>query len=277
MTVTSARPRPTIDKWASEPFPVLRTTRAKVMLFLLGAPALLPIIFMARSIVTLNGNTTHVAGNDVFGTGGILLLFVMLSVTPLRTLTRRQWFVPLRRWYGIAMAFSIFLDAILASNDTAFNGGPVAELAGHTFLLVGLTMTLLLVPLCVQGIWNKWSQKQLGKYWKPVQQYGTYGIWGLLGLHLALLEGLLPDDEPAPYNVLHQRVYQYLSLSVLMIVLRIPPVRRWVRAKQQEGRSWKIYASLGPLFLLFLAAFVLLVNELIFKGAAAASLNPIDD
>jgi DMSO/TMAO reductase YedYZ heme-binding membrane subunit len=276
-----------IDIWSSGQFPVLRTSRQKVLLWLLGAPALLPLVFMlpgtVQALATGNGNTPHQAGNDVLGTGGALLLFAMLAITPLRTLTRRQWFVPLRRWYGIVFAFNIFVDAIMASNDTAFNGPVGAKLAEHSFLLLGVTMTLLLIPLCVMGIWNKWSMKQLGTYWKPIQKYGTYAIWGLLAVHLMLLEGFGPSHadqvgpDSFPYYVLHQRVYEYLSCSALMLTLRVPSVRRWVRARQNAGETRRAWLAIAPLVLLFLLACVFLVNELFYKGIAAFTLNPIND
>ncbi len=273
----------TIDKWSTGPSPYIRTTRARVMLFVFGAPALLPIAFMFRSVVTGNTSTFHGAGNDVLGTGGALLLFAMLAVTPLRTLTRRQWFVPLRRWYGVVFALDIFLDAGLASTDPAFNGGPVAELAGHTFLVIGVTMTLLLVPLWVQGVWNQWSMHQLGTHWKPVQRYGTFAVWGLLGLHLMLLEGFgLKTHDPFgpdrfPFDLFHQRFYDYLGCSALLLALRLPPVRRWVRARQDAGETWKVWLAISPLVIVFLLAYGYFINELVYKGVAAYNLNPIND
>jgi len=258
--------------------PVLRTSRQKVILWLFGAPALLPVIFMAPSLLTLNGRVAHQSGNDVLGTGGALLMFTMLAVTPLRRLTGQQWFVPLRRWYGVIFAFDIFLDAIAASNDTAFNGGPVAELAGHSFLLMGLAMTLLLIPLCIMGIWNKRTFRQLGRYWKPVQQYGTYAVWSILGLHLMLLEGFgLGHGERFPLGLLHQRFYEYLGCSALMVTLRLAPVRSWVRDRRTAGRAWQAWLALAPLMLVFLVAYIYFVNELMFKGLAAVSLTSVSD
>ena len=261
--------------------PRIHVNWATVGRWLLGAPALLPILFMARSVVTLNGYTAHQSGNDVFGTGGILLLFALLAITPIRTLTRRKWFVPLRRWYGIVLAFTIILDAIVATSDTAFSGGPLGRIAGHTFLLMGFTMVMISIPLCVQGIWNKWTFKSLGKYWKPIQKFGTYAIWALLGIHLAFLEGFGMAHSDAfgvdhtPY--LHQRLYEYLACSVGLLALRLPPVRRWVRRQQLAGRQWLVYLAAAPLAILFVAGYVFLLNELFYKGIAAAQLSPIND
>ena len=267
---------------------ILRTQRQTAALWMLGAPALLPLIFelpgVVQGLVTGNGGTAHGSGNDVLGTGGALLLFAMLSITPLRTLTRRQWFVPLRRWYGIVFAFDILLDAVIASNDSAFSGPVFAgRLAGHTFLLLGFTMTVLLIPLCVQGIWNQWSMRQLGMYWKPVQKLGTYTVWALLCVHLMLLEGfgLLHRDSVGPdspvYAVLHQRLYEYLSCSALLLTLRLPLVRQWIRKKQSENKVWQAWLVISPLVIIFLVAYVMFVNELFYKGIAAMTLAPIND
>lgn len=272
--------RRNIDTWTTGDMPVFRTTRQMGLLWLLGAPALLPIVLMAPSVATLNGGTVHQSGNDVFGTGGALLLFAMLAVTPLRTLTRRQWFVPLRRWYGIVFAFDIFLDAITASNDPAFNGPVIAgRLAGHAFELMGAIMTMILIPLTVQGIWNQWTMRQLGKYWKPFQRYGTFAVWGILGVHLMLLEGFgtehadaVGPDSPV-YRVLHQRFYDYLMCSALMLTLRLPPVRRWVRA---HGKR-RVWLTIAPLAVLFVIGYVFFINELFYKGIAAYGLSPIND
>lgn len=267
--------------------PVRRTRRQTFLLRLLGAPALLPVAFeipgTLHGLLTGDGGTVHGSGNDVLGTGGALLLFAMLAVTPLRTLTRRQWFVPLRRWYGVVLGFTIFLDAALASNDTAFNGAVGAKLAGHSFLLVGFTITLILVPLTIQGIWNQWTMHQLGKYWKPFQKYGTYTVWGLLGVHLMLLEGfgltrrVVSGPDKFPFDLIHARLYDYLGCSALMIALRLPPVRHWVRGRQQTGKTWQAWLALAPLILLFLVAYVYFGNELMDKGLAAAQLSPIND
>ena len=272
---------------SSEEFPAV-ASRWTVLLPVLGLPALLPLIFMAPSViqglVTGNGDVVHQTGNDVLGTGGALLLFAMLAITPARTMTRQQWFVPLRRWYGVVFAVDIFLDAAAASNDPAF-AGPVAagRLAGHSFALIGTTMTVILIPLFIQGVWNQRTMRQLGKYWKPLQRYGTYAVWGLLGVHLALLEGfgiahadgVGPDH--APYDVLHQRLYQFAVVSIPLVALRLPLVRRWVRGRQDAGKAWQAWLAITPLVLLFLLGYVFLMNEVFYKGLAAMHLNPIND
>ncbi len=267
------------------PGPQRHITGPQALRWLLGAPALLPAVFLVPGIfaalVTGNGATVHTAGNDVLGTGGALLLFAMLGITPLQTLTRHRWFVPLRRWYGVVFGGTIFLDAALASNDPAFNGPAVAgRLAGHSFLLLGAVMTMLLIPLTVQGIWNSWSMRQLGRYWKPFQAAGTYTVWGLLAVHLVLLEGFgisRANGDHFPFNAFHQRLYDYLGCSALLVVLRLPPVRRWIRRKQTAGKTWPVWLIIAPLAVVFLIAYGYFINEEFFKGIAAFKLTPLSD
>ncbi len=251
-------------------------------LAVLGIPALAPIVFMVPGMATLNGDTVRGAGNDVFGSGGACLLFAMLLVTPLSLITRQRWFNPaLRQWFGIIFAIDIIVDAITAALDTSFAGGVAGRLAGHTFLAVGFAMVCTSVPLLITA--NRRSLRKLGKYWRPVQRYGTYAIWGLLGLHLALLEGfgvshgngIGPDG--LPYRVFHQRFYEWLAVSAFLFVFRLPPVRGWVVARHKAGRTWQVYAVAAPLLLLFALGYAFYVNELVFKGVAAFQLSPIDD
>jgi sulfoxide reductase heme-binding subunit YedZ len=250
--------------------------RQKVALWLLGFPAFFPVFFMSRAVLTADNNTMNNAVADVLGNGGEALLLLTLLITPMMTLTRQRWFIPLRQWYGIMFAVTVISDAIIASITTAFAGGVVGRLAGHIFLLVGFTMVLLAVPLL--AIANNRAQRWLGRYWKPLQRM-TYVIWGLLFLHLALLFGFgvgtgeTGDGDP----VFHQRLFQLSACSVLLLVLRMPAVRRWVGRQQKAGRSWLPYLAFTPLVVLFIVGFSFIINEEMFKGVAAFSLHPISD
>jgi len=251
-------------------------SRQTVALWLLGSPALAPVLFMAPAVITVNNSTMNSAVADVLGTGGEALLLLTLLITPMVTVTRQRWFIPLRRWYGIMFAITVTTDATIASITTAFAGGVVGRLAGHTFLLVGFTMVLLSIPLL--AIANSRAQRWLGKYWKPLERI-TYVIWALLFVHLALLFGFgigtgeSGDGDP----IFHQRLLQLTACSVPLVILRLPPVRRWVARQQKAGHEWLIYVLVIPFALLFVLGFAFIVNEEIFKGVAAFSLHPISD
>ena len=142
-------------------------------------------------------------------------------------------------------------------------------------------MVVLAIPLLATA--NNPAQRWLGRYWKQLQRI-TYVIWGLLFVHLALLEGLgfqhgangsgnAPDGDP----IFHQRLYQFAVCSIPLVVLRLPPVKRWVARQQKAGREWLVYLSVLPLAVLFVLGFSFMVNEEIFKGVDAFTLHPSNE
>jgi DMSO/TMAO reductase YedYZ heme-binding membrane subunit len=255
--------------------------RQVIALCVLGAPAFLPIFFASRAIITRNGAALDASEADVLGSGSEILLLCTLLVTPLVTVTRQRWFVPLRRWYGILMAFTAFTDATVAAITTRFAGGVFGRLAGHTFLLVGFVNVMVLVPLFLTG--NHTAQRWLGRYWKPLHRL-IYVVWGLLVLHLVLLAGLGfqqgtngPSSGVDGTPIFHQRVYQILACSLFPFVLRLPPVKRWAEAKHKQGRGIVVFWAVLPMALLFLLGFAYIVHEEMVKGLALFSLSAGDD
>ena len=104
--------------------------RKTAAVFVLGVPALTPLFFMSRAVIELNGSTMNQVEADVLGTGSMALLILTLTVTPMVTLTRQHWFVPLRKWYGIVLACTATADAILAAITSSFTGGVIGRLPG---------------------------------------------------------------------------------------------------------------------------------------------------
>src|SRR5580698_3760899 len=269
-----------LDQWMEVEFKFggSRIKRKALALVVLGVPAVVPLFFMLPALLTLNENTFSVSVDDTLGTGAELCLFLCLLVTPLVTLTGQRWFVPLRRWYGIMMACTAIGDALAAGLTDTFAGGFLGRLAGHAFELMGFLMVLLVIPLLITG--NHWAQRKLGRYWKRLHQL-IYVIWGLLAAHLILLEGFgfqrgsdgsgfAGDGDP----VFHQRFYQYSACSLFLLALRLPPVRRWIAARQKEGRSWLVYLTVLPVFALFVFGLIFIVNEEIFKGIDSFTEHP---
>jgi methionine sulfoxide reductase heme-binding subunit len=255
--------------------------RQTLWLWALRIPAFIPLVFMSPALITLNSDVFRTVEADVYGTGSMLLLMLTLLISPLSTITRQRWFVPLRRWYGVMFAVTAFTDATAASITTEFAGGVFGRLAGHSFLLVGFTMIVLLIPLFLTG--NNLAQRWLGRYWKVLHKL-TYVIWGLLWLHLALLEGLGfqhgtngPSSAVDGNPIMHQRVYQLTACSIFLLVFRLPAVKRWVTEQQRAGREWKVYLAVLPLAVLFVAGFAFMINEEVAKGTSAFLLHAQDD
>ena len=270
-----ARPR-SLDTWMGEDliFSAVVIKKQSLVLFLLRLPALVPLIFIMRGWLSLNEKDVLTNTEaDVLGTGGEICFFLAMTITPLITMTGWRWVAPLRRWYGIMFAVIGIGDATTAALTTDFNGGIFGRLAGHTFLVSGLLIILLALPLLATA--NTPSQRRLGKYWKRLQQ-GTYVIWGMIVPHLLLLDGFRPfgasDGDGDP--IFHQRFYQVIALSIPLIVLRLPPVRRWVARQRAAGQVWKVWLALAPLLALYLIAFVFIINEEIFTGTKVITMHP---
>jgi methionine sulfoxide reductase heme-binding subunit len=270
-----------VDEWMDEDVKFLGGSRVKrkaLALILIGAPAVVPLFFMLPALLTVNSNTFTVSVDDTLGTGAELCLFFCLLVSPLMTLTGQRWFFPLRRWFGIMMGCCALGDMLAAGFTDAFAGGFFGRVAGHSFELVGFTMVMLVIPLLITG--NPWAQRKLGKYWKRLHAL-IYVIWGLLFFHLSLLEGFrferggdgsgFAGDGDA---VFHQRLYQYSACSVFLLTLRLPPVKRWIAARQKEGREWLIWLTITPIFALFVFGMIFIINEEIFKGVDSFIEHP---
>jgi methionine sulfoxide reductase heme-binding subunit len=272
-----------VDAWMAEEVILFGkyVKRQTVALWIMGVPAFLPLLFMLPSYLTLNSSAMDSAEADVLGSGSEILLLMTLLITPMVTLTRQRWFVPLRRFYGIMFAVTAFTDATTASITTGFAGGVFGRLAGHSFLLVGFIMVMLLIPLFLTA--NSRAQKWLGRYWKPLHRT-IYVIWGLLVLHLALLVGFGIQNGTNGSGsgvdgmpVFHQRLYQILSCSLFLFVLRLPPVKRWVAEKQKEDRQAIVFFAFAPLMLLFLIGFAFIVHEQLLRGIEMFLLRPPSD
>ena len=283
MARTAADRRPAssraTDSWLSEEivFSAGTIRKRSLALILLRLPAFIPLFFTLRGWLSLNAQdvlTTTEA--DVLGTGGEICFFIAISITPLITLTGQHWIAPLRRWYGIMFAVIGLADTITASITGNFAGGVIGRVAGHSFLVVGLFIILLALPLLATA--NTPAQRKLGKYWKRLQRM-TYAIWGLVVLHLLLLDGFTTfgqaDGDGDP--IMHQRFYQAVAISIPLIVLRLPPVRRWVGEQRAAGRQYVVYFVMLPLIVLFLLGFIYIINEEIFTGTKILTMHPLKD
>ena len=254
-------------------FSAITVKKRSIALFLMRLPVFVPIIFMIPGWVNLNPHLTLTNTEaDVLGTGGVFCLYIALSITPLITLTGAQWIAPLRRWYGIWFAIIGLADTTTAAITTDFAGGVFGRLAGHTFLVTGLFIITLALPVLATA--NTPAQRKLGRYWKRLQRM-TYVIWFFAVVHLALLDGFKPfggangDGDP----IFHQRFYQALAVSIPLIILRLPPVRRWIVEQRAEGRQWLVWLTVSPLAVFYLTAMAFIINEEFFTGLKVITMT----
>jgi len=270
-----AKPR-TVDSWMGEDiiFSALVIKKQSLILLLLRLPAFIPWIFVARGWLSLNEKESLTNTEaDILGTGGEICFFVAVSITPLITVTGARWIAPLRRWYGIMFALIGISDATTAAITTDFAGGVFGRLAGHTFLVTGLFIVLLAIPVLATA--NTPSQRRLGKHWKTIQRV-TYALWALIVIHLLLLDGFKPfgaaegDGDP----VFHQRFYQAVAISLPLVILRIPAVKRWCISKRASGQQWKVWLLVAVIAVPYVVGFVFIINEEIFTGMQCLTMHP---
>jgi sulfoxide reductase heme-binding subunit YedZ len=270
VAVADAKPRQYYE------FSAITIKKRSLALFFLRLPVFVPIILITPGWLSLNAHGTLTINEaSVLGTGGVFCLYIALSITPIITLTGAQWIAPLRRWYGIWFAVIGLADTTTAAITTDFAGGVFGRLAGHTFLLTGFFIITLAFPVLATA--NTPAQRKLGKYWKRLQRM-TYVIWFFAVVHLMLLDGFKPFGGPEDgLAVFHQRVYQALAVSIPLIVLRLPPVRRWVTEQRAQGQQWVVWAAFAPLIVFYLTAMVFIINNEFFIGMQAFHLQAIED
>jgi sulfoxide reductase heme-binding subunit YedZ len=105
-------------------------------------------------------------------TGGWALRFLLLTlaVTPLRTLTGKGWVVRYRRMVGLfslfyaSLHFLVYLAFLIEWQWSAF----VEDTVERTYMLVGLTAFLLLVPLGLTS--TRGMMQRLGSRWKRLHR-----------------------------------------------------------------------------------------------------------
>jgi DMSO/TMAO reductase YedYZ heme-binding membrane subunit len=272
----AAKKRRTVDSWMGEDliFSAVVIKKQSLTLFFLRLLAFLPLIFIARGWLSLNekGSLTNTEA-DILGTGGEICFFIAVSISPLIIVTGARWFAHLRRWYGIWFALIGIADAVTASITTIFAGGVFGRLAGHTFLVTGLFIVLLAMPVLATA--NTPAQRSLGKYWKMIQKM-TYAIWGMIVFHLLLLDGFKPFGGPQGDGdpVFHQRFYQAVAISLPLVILRLPPVKRWVTSKRASGEQWKAWLLVAAIGIPYVIGFIFIINEELFTGMKVLTMHP---
>jgi len=240
-------------------------------LWFFRALLLIPFVLMAPEVVSAilgrPGAVANISASvaDVLGTSTFLIFVLMLTVTPIRTVTGWRWHLILRRDYGIAMFVTAGLDITLAATTTGdtFPGSPLTRVGGHSFLVAGTLSTLLLVPLVITA--NRPAQQWLGRHWKSVQRL-TYAVWAMILVHLFLLFGITT-------------IFLYaLAVSAPLALMRVPPVRRWWDSARRANRHRTLRAVAAAVMLaVFASGFVPLARELAEKGSAAVVQQPVRD
>ena len=186
--------------------------------------ALLPLLWLVWDF--WQGQSTSLLINPfqeiTFRTGkaAIILLMLSLACTPVNTVLGFRQVLALRKPLGLyafmygALHFAVFIvDNGVVSNSLDLMAVYEATFEKR-FALAGFAAFMILVPLAITS--NQWSQRKLRKSWKRLHRF-VYLAGVLVVIHYIWL---VKSDirEPLIYG----------ALLTLMLVLRIPSVRRFV-------------------------------------------------
>lgn len=155
------------------------------------------------------------------GIDAMVLLVLSLACTPLNTLFGFRQVLTVRRALGIyAFLYATLHVLIFVGLDFQFDWFSLQDaVLGKPFIWIGAAAFLILLLLTLTAF--KWWMKRLRKNWKRLQQL-VYLAGGLVIAHYALaVKGnvlRLEGDIIGPVS--------YGVLVLLLLVLRIPPIRR---------------------------------------------------
>lgn len=248
----------------------LRARAERSVVWVFRALLVVPFVLMAPEVVAVLSGQPGAEANlassaaDVLGTSTFLVFMLMLSVTPLTTVSGWRWHVVLRRDYGRGMFAVALADIVIAAVNSGdiFTGGFLDRLGGRALLFAGTLSTALLVPLVLTS--NRRAQKWLGAHWRWVQRL-TYVVWVTTLVHLLLLFGFRSFALDA------------LVVSGVLVTLRLPALRRWWVQARRAGTHRHLRASLATgLLAVYLVGLVPFVQELATTGSAAFAQAPGD-
>ncbi|MCI0521127.1 MAG: ferric reductase-like transmembrane domain-containing protein [Chloroflexi bacterium] len=169
------------------------------------------------------------------GRAALYMLALSLAVTPWETLTGWRGLHKARRTWGL---YAFFYFALHSSTFIVVDYGLdwnelLRQPAEKPFILVGLAAGLILLALTVTSF--KYWKKRLGKGWKWLHRT-VYLAAGLVIVHYAWsVKGTLSDLSG---NILRPLLMG--ALIAFLLLLRLPPVRRWAAAGYVQIRLRRI-------------------------------------
>lgn len=170
----------------------------------------------------------------------IYWLVAALAVTPLYTLTGWRDLPNRRRATGLyAFLYTCLHVLIFMGLDYGFVFSQIFSLIlGKVYLLIGTLSLLMLVPLAITSF--DYFIRRMGKNWKRLH-WLVYPAAVAAILHYALAQK--GDLFALRGHILRPLLWGLLT--ILLLVLRIPPVRRWVSTMRRRILVWFRHFSLA--------------------------------
>lgn len=204
--------------------------RDRMILLIVRLLLWLPAVVLLLAAITDNLSVNPIqAAVQRTGLTAIILLGLSLASTPVKIFTGWPILIPLRKIFGLHsfyyaaahMLLFVVLDYGMDINRL------MADAAGKPFIIVGVAAFLILFLLAVSS--NRPAMVWLGRNWKRLHRL-VYLAAPLAGLHFAwALKGNLATLSG---NILWPVVY--LFIVFILLIVRIPVVRRYISAMRSE-------------------------------------------
>jgi methionine sulfoxide reductase heme-binding subunit len=181
-----------------------------------------PLYWLYEGLQRLTGPDPGKVLVDNLGQGGLILLLLTLSMTPLRRLTAWGGWLAVRRQLGlwcffyIALHLSGYLLFILGLRFDRL----LADISERPYIIVGVLALLGLLPLALTS--NRYSQRRLGARWRQLHRL-VYPILGLALLHVLWIV----RSDTGEWLV-------YALCGAALLLLRLPSVATALAAAREK-------------------------------------------
>ena len=195
--------------------PQLRFTKFQLFVHLAAlTPLAILIWYAANQNLTVNPIQEATLRT---GKTALILLLLTLAATPVSSILGFRQAIKVRRALGLyAFLYASIHFLIFLGLDYAFDLRLIGlELVEKRYVLVGFAALLILLPLAITS--TKGWQRRLGKTWKRLHKW-VYLAGMLVVIHYVWV---VKSDirEPLIYG----------AILLLLLVVRIPPVRKYLR------------------------------------------------
>jgi len=208
-----------------------RYTPLQIAMHLYAWSALVFIIF---DIITGNISANPIQELEQrTGRHAITLLVLSIACTPLNTLFKWSELLKRRRALGLyAFMYATIHVIIFINLDYGFAWSLIIQtIFEKPYIVVGLIGFLMLIPLAMTSF-DVWK-KRMGKKWKKLHQT-IYLIVPLLLLHYAW--GKKGDFFALQGEIIRPLIYTLIA--VILLIMRIPPVRRFLASLPSRIMLW---------------------------------------
>jgi methionine sulfoxide reductase heme-binding subunit len=202
----------------------LTSPAAKPLLFAL---CLLPFAWLAFNVATDNlGANPQEALIRATGDWTLRFLCLVLTVTPLRTISNTPQLARFRRMLGLFVYFYVVVHLLSYSwFDMGFDVADIAkDIAKRPFILVGFSAFVLLTPLALTSF-NRVIKAMGAKRWQLLHKL-VYVVAGLAILHFFWMR--------AGKNNFNE-VFVYAAILGVLLGWRVV---QWLQKKQSKSRKY---------------------------------------